>query len=128
MANVPFRFPHIPRLFTATILFLALWAGFGLVLGVNSLSLKERVVPSSSVEEEMVLGTSASESAMLTNQFNYWRTIAEKKPDHRDAFIMASMFAYKLGDRDEAKRLIDHAFTLDPNSPTVLEMQKLLGE
>jgi hypothetical protein len=30
-----FRFPHIPRLFSATLLFLGLWGGFGLLLAIN---------------------------------------------------------------------------------------------
>jgi len=119
----PFRFPQIPRFFSAAILFLALWAGFGFLLGINSLGLK----PNSSTNEE-VLGITASESGHLRDTLTYWLSIAEKNPDYRDAFIMAASAAYQLGNNNQTSDLLHLAHALDPTFPVILEMQKLLEE
>lgn len=119
-----FSFPRIPRLFSAAIFFIALWGGLGILLAINGMN---RISANPTIQES-VLGVTASESAQLTSQLAYWKKISEEKPDYRDAFIMAANLAYKLGNKQEAKQFIDRAFALDPTSPTVLEIKKLLEE
>lgn len=126
MAKFSFSFPHISRLFSAALLFVALWGGLGVLLAVNGLSLKTRLAPSNSVQDKAVLGAAASESAKLTDQFTYWQTIAYENPDYRDAFVAAASLAYRLGKIDEARSLIDRAYALDATFPAVVEMKKIL--
>lgn len=123
MVFASFRFPQISRFFSATLLFLTLWVGFGVLFSINSLGFE-----TNSPSKKEVLGVTATESAKLTDQFNYWVSIAEKKSDYRDAFILASSLAYQLGRYEESKKFINHAYTLDPTFPLVLEIQKLLEE
>lgn len=121
-----FSFPHISRLLPASVLFLTLWAGFGLVLAVNGLTINMRVPPPNQAKDEAVLGVTASESAELASQFLYWKNLTEEKPDYRDAFVMAATAAYKLKRYEDAKIFINRAFVLDPTSPTVRELQEII--
>jgi len=169
-----FKFPHIPRLFSATLLFLVLWAGFGLLLAVNGLSLeagspatlylpvlrrplsadvhtktaqalwntghRQQAKYEAGLAQDLsggaVLGDVApsdlltqweSEPVKLNDQFLHWKKITEEKPDYRDAFVMAAVFAYQLGNKPEAVALINRAFALDP-SPAIHELKNTIEE
>jgi tetratricopeptide (TPR) repeat protein len=72
-----------------------------------------------------VLGAETSPSILLdrwesqpkTLEANYlfWKEVLEKKPNYRDAFIQAGVFAYEMGNIDTARNLLEQAQTLDPN-------------
>lgn len=126
MVRYSFRFPHISRFFPERVFLTLLWAGFGLLIAINSLqtppNLPERK------EDTSVLGVSESESAELQSRFAYWKSIAEEKPDYRDAFLMAAAAAYQLENYEEARTLTNRAFALDPASTTVGELRTILED
>lgn len=75
-----------------------------------------------------VLGSTISPSPeLLASQFDHWKAIAQERPDYRDAFVMAAAYAYQLGNKEEARALINRAFALDPTSPTVQELLKIIS-
>lgn len=81
-----------------------------------------------------VLGATDEVSALLTNWrekpgkirqlYEFWKTVAQSKPDYRDGFVMAGMYAYMLNDATAAKRFFEKALSLDPGNRTALDMLK----
>lgn len=55
------------------------------------------------------------EESALQQRYFFWQSIADAKPDYRDAYITLASLAFKLGKRDEANRWITKALVLDPN-------------
>ena len=53
--------------------------------------------------------------AQITDNFNYWRGIAEKHPNSPDAFFEAGFYAAELGDKSKAQKFLDEALRLDPS-------------
>ena len=53
--------------------------------------------------------------AEITDNFNYWRRIAEKHPNSPDAFYEAGFYAAELGDKSKAQKFLDEALRLDPS-------------
>jgi tetratricopeptide (TPR) repeat protein len=85
-----------------------------------------------SSKDMSVLGMSTSPASLLQEwesqphkreeEYRYWKTILEQKPDYRDAYIQAAVFAYELGNIEIASDLLHKAYTLDPtfHSTTLL--------
>jgi hypothetical protein len=76
-------------------------------------------------DTETVLGTSTDlkellarleqEPAMIKNYYEYWKSVTREKPEYRDGFMMAGLYAYRLGYKNEATGLLDQAVLLDAN-------------
>lgn len=60
-----------------------------------------------------------SEPEKLKQLYATWKQITLEKPDYADAFLMAGIYAYQLGNTDEAKQLINQARTRNPVSPAI---------
>ena len=64
--------------------------------------------------------------AQITDNFNYWRGIAEKHPNSPDAFFEAGFYAAELGDKSKAQKFLDEALRLDPSFERAKALEKIL--
>ncbi len=63
----------------------------------------------------------------LKNQIEGWETVLKSKPYYRDVLVHLSVLNYQIWEDEKAKEYWQQAFYLDPNSPQVQEMGKILG-
>lgn len=96
----------------------------------DELTTKNHSVP------ESVLGSSSSVPSLLNEwnitpikleeNYTYWRSIANEKPDYVDAYIISAVYAYKQKKIKTALSLISTALSLDPNDTKALLIQKTM--
>ena len=67
-----------------------------------------------------------SERAQKEAALASWKTIAERHPDYRDAYIMLASLSYELGQFDRAKAYLSRAEALDPFVPSLIHWSALL--
>lgn len=67
-----------------------------------------------------------SERAQKEAALAYWRTVAEKHPNYRDAFVVLASLSYELGHFDEARTYLASAKTLDPYAETITRLERIL--
>jgi hypothetical protein len=79
-------------------------------------------------QQKIMISTWRSQPLTLEKEFQYWKTTTDQLPNYRDAYIMAAAKAYDLGKFSTAKIFITHAFSIDPNNPTVIAYQKLIHD
>ena len=65
--------------------------------------------------------------AEITDNFTYWRGIAEKHPNSPDAFYEAGYYAAELGDKSKAQKFLDEALKLDPSFEKAKALEKLIA-
>lgn len=58
--------------------------------------------------------------------YDFWSATVKQRPDYRDAYIQLASLAYQLERYEDAKKHLDTALRLDPNTPTARELEKLL--
>lgn len=63
----------------------------------------------------------------LENQVEYWKGIAEKHKDYRDAYFQLSLLEYQLRDLESSRMYLKKVFELDPNFEKGKELEKLLN-
>ena len=68
----------------------------------------------------------SSEKQNFVSALSYWQSIEKKYSNYRDAYIMLTVLDYQLGNLNDARAWLARAQTLDPNSPTVQSLTKLL--
>ncbi len=119
MVRFSFRFPHISRFLPATLFFVLLWGSFGLLIAINSLQ-KLPGTPATPKVDINVLGAQSD--------LAFWKSVIEEKPDYRDAYVAAAAAAYKMENYEEARELINRAFTIDPTSPTVQKLKAIMED
>lgn len=83
-----------------------------------------------------VLGASTDVSTLLANWesapiklqsgLDMWKNIIRTHPDYADAFVMAAVYAYQLGNTHEAKNFINQAVTLNPVSPIIRQFSSII--
>jgi tetratricopeptide (TPR) repeat protein len=56
----------------------------------------------------------------------YWGNLAQQKPDYRDAWAMAAVYAYNLGDLKSAQNSISHALELDPDNSDLIKIHQTI--
>lgn len=44
-----------------------------------------------------------NEPVRLKNEYSFWKNVTIEKPDYKDAYLFTTIFAYQLGQPDEAK-------------------------
>jgi tetratricopeptide (TPR) repeat protein len=76
-------------------------------------------------QDQSVLGIATSPSVLLAqweaqpqklmNDYEYWTSVAEERPDYRDGYIMAGFCAYQLNKQEEALTYFKKAQEIDPN-------------
>lgn len=134
MKEITFLFPHIPRLFSASVTsslktwsrLLFTWSIVGLLITINRFWPALTFNPLST-QSQPVLGVT-TQPTVTQEQLDHWRRMIEEKPDYRDAYIKAATIAFYLGNIKEARMLIAGALALDPNSPSAQELSTLLEE
>jgi tetratricopeptide (TPR) repeat protein len=62
-----------------------------------------------------ILARLEQEPGMIKNYYDYWKSVTRGKPEYRDGFMMAGLYAYRLGYREEAIGLLNQAVLLDAN-------------
>lgn len=65
-----------------------------------------------------------SEPTKLRAVYEHWKSVTAEKPDYRDGFLMAGIYAYQLENDSDAKLLFEKAYALDPNYKPTIEMLK----
>lgn len=77
-----------------------------------------------------VLGsqTEKREPGIDQSQYLFWKTAAENNPQYRDAYIQLAIHAYTLGKNGEAYEALLKASELDPNSETILSLEKIIAK
>lgn len=93
-------------------------------------------IPSES-SQKAVLGASTqplellraweAEPVQVATSYILWQHVAQEKPDYRDAYLVLSTLAYRLGRLSEAKMNLDRALLLDPNSTQGQQLQQLFS-
>lgn len=58
-------------------------------------------------------------------RLEYWKRIAAKYPDYRDAYILAGVMALQAGQFNEAASYLKEAARLDPNNKTVRQLMEI---
>ncbi|MBI4062305.1 tetratricopeptide repeat protein [Candidatus Gottesmanbacteria bacterium] len=56
----------------------------------------------------------------------YWRAVAEKHSNYRDAFVILASLAYELGRFDEARKYLTRAESLDPYAKSIDNLKTIL--
>lgn len=108
-------FPQIIRIFSASLL----WGSLTGVVFVNILN-----VPQSSTN---VLGAQ-TEKQRVEQDYAFWQSVIQEKPDYRDAYLVLGSLAYQLSRIEEGKTYADKALELDPNNTTSLKLRQLFGD
>lgn len=60
------------------------------------------------------------------DQLNHWAGVTREKPDYRDGFIMAAVYAYELGEVEKAKNFLEKALTLEPTATAAQTLLKTI--
>ena len=107
-------------------------------LGIKTQAKEEIAIAQdlATVGNASVLGDSTSPESLLADwesmpgkyqkNYTYWKTLAEQIPGYRDAYLQAGIFAYGLGNYDEARAFVQKALELDPNLKVTSEFLALL--
>ena len=67
-----------------------------------------------------------SERAQKEAATAYWRTVADKHPNYRDAFVILASLSYELGRFDEAQQYLTRAESLDPYAESIDNLKTIL--
>lgn len=59
--------------------------------------------------------------------YYFWKTVLERTPDYRDAYIILTSISYDLGKKDEAAFYLQQAYILDPNNEAIRALALQLG-
>ncbi|MFZ2025601.1 MAG: tetratricopeptide repeat protein [Microgenomates group bacterium] len=59
--------------------------------------------------------------------YSFWKTVVEKNPDYRDAYITLAKICLRLDKRDAAITYVKTAYLLDPNDEIIQEFAAQLG-
>ena len=62
-----------------------------------------------------LLSRMEQEPVRISKLYEYWKSVTRKKPQYRDGFMMAGLYAYRLGYKIEATGLLEQAVLLDAN-------------
>lgn len=64
--------------------------------------------------------------AVVVKELNYWRDIASRYGEYRDAYFKVALLEYQLGNDNEAKKYLEKALAIDPNFEKGRGFEKLL--
>ncbi len=68
-----------------------------------------------------------TEAERLAKAYRFWRSVAEDKPDYRDAQLLAAALAFQQSDMTEAARFAQNTLALDPNNHEAQQLLDQLG-
>jgi hypothetical protein len=60
------------------------------------------------------------------SHYDYWKKIAEERPDYRDGQMQAALFAKRLGRTGDALRFLDRTLVIDPRYEVAKELKEQL--
>ena len=86
----------------------------------------EASVLGASTTPDELLNLWNSQPQKLNEDYTYWKSIAEKLPNYRDAYIQAGSLAILLGKTKEAKYLLEQSHELDSNDKTTNDLLSTL--
>jgi hypothetical protein len=88
--------------------------------------------------DSSVLGITSSPSSILSdwesqpqklqNDYLFWKSVIEKRPDYRDGYIMAGIYAYQMQNKKESVSLFQKAHDLDPNYAPLNTLLEKIGK
>jgi len=101
--------------------------------GYQKTATRELVIAADSVESGgSVLGATSNPTTLLTQwelaptqlkkAYEYWKSETVQTPDYRDGFLIAGAYAVQLGNVNEAKKMFEKAYAIDPNYKPTEEM------
>jgi len=67
------------------------------------------------------------EQTYVYRAYTYWKTVIQKYPDYRDAYLTLAVLCIRMDNTDEAILHINTAYTLDPNNEIVKVLAGQLG-
>ena len=73
-----------------------------------------------------ILAQWEKEEKKIEEQYAFWKSVAVKHPDYRDAFVTLTSLSYQLGKLEEAHSWLSRAQALDPNSPVIQKFSTIL--
>lgn len=84
------------------------------------------VILGASTDIKTLLTDWESAPIKLQSGLDVWKNIIRTHPDYADAFVMAAVYAYQLGNINEAKNFINQAVTLNPASPIIRQFSSII--
>lgn len=73
-------------------------------------------------KEPTVLGVQTSP----LSERQYWQKVVRKNPTYRDAWVQIAKLDYEMGNHKYAEVALSRAKNIDPNSLTILDVEKTL--
>lgn len=69
-----------------------------------------------------------ADRAKTVAELNFWKGVAGKYKNYRDAYFKITTLEYRLGNIDEAKKNLRKTLELDPNFENARKMEKIVGQ
>lgn len=63
----------------------------------------------------------------IENEKNYWQQIVSQNPTYRDGYLQLAIVYDTLGNKEESLKNFEKAKLIDPNSPKIPQVQKILN-
>ena len=73
-----------------------------------------------------ILAQWEKEEKKIEEQYAFWKSVAVKHPDYRDAFVTLTSLSYQLGNLVEARSWLDRVQAINPNSPVIQKFSTIL--
>jgi tetratricopeptide (TPR) repeat protein len=67
-----------------------------------------------------------AEKEKVMHELSFWHSVTSERPEYRDGYFMLAKVQYQLGKKEEAKKNVQKALTIDPNFTEGKEFKQLL--
>lgn len=75
-----------------------------------------------SVPEQDLTIEFQAETDRLLQSYAYWQSVAEERPDYRDAYVQLAYIAYLLRRDSDVRKYVHKLLTVDPTNTATLDL------
>ncbi len=80
------------------------------------------------LSKQKVLGAQVTtDTSNLESEKTFWQKVIKENPTYRDGYLELALLDNTLGNKTDSLKNFEKAKSIDPNSPKITEVQKILN-